>query len=105
MKKISKKEFKELHVNEKISLLRGMVKKDKNDILGILNNIPNIENYTIPLSNHGNLTSNKSGRQRVNIYKADRFIFIEETIDHSKDNWCSRNDKETFNTVYLIKGV
>jgi len=103
MQKITKKEFKNLHSAGKISLLQGMVHKDKNEILEILERIPDIESYTFSFSNHGNLTSDKAGYQSVNIYKTGRFIFIENQIDYSKDNFCSRNDKETFNTVYLME--
>jgi len=102
MEKITKKEFKDLHAAGKISLLQGMVHKDKNEILEILQSMPDIESYARPLSNHGNLTSDRAGNQNIKIYKAGRFIFIENQIDHSKNEYCSRNDTETFNTVYLI---
>ena len=102
MEKITKKDFMELHENKKMKLIQGMIKKPKEEILTVLENTPDIENYLKPLSRYGNLTSDKTGRQTVNIYQHGPFIFVEDTIDNSKNPNCSWNDLEVYNTIYFL---
>jgi len=99
MDTITKKQFIEMHSG--LSLIRGYIRQDKHVILEKLNAITDIESHCyLPISNYGNLTSDKSGYQTVNIFTSGKFIFVETVIDNSKAKYCSRNEIEVLNTVY-----
>jgi len=98
MKKITKKEFKEMHKG--LSLLQGSVFLSKNECLEKLKAVPDIKKYCLPVSNHGNISTDKTGIQTTDIYQHDKFIFVETIIDNSKNPDTSRNNIETFNTIY-----
>jgi hypothetical protein len=93
-----KKEFKAMHKN--LSLLQGMIFCDKERLVKKLNDIPDIKKFCKPVSNYGDIGSDKKGIQKTDIYQDGNFIFVETTIDNSKDNNTSRNSVEKFNTIY-----
>ena len=98
MDKITKKEFKLMHSG--LSLIQGMVFKPKEEMLDILNTVEDIAPYLRPVSNYGEIGSDKTGIQKTDIYQDGPYIFVETTIDNSKDRNTSRMDKQLFNTVY-----
>jgi len=98
MKKITKKEFKSIH--SRLSLIQGMVFLPKDEILEKLNSVNDITPYLKPVSNYGEIGTDRDGIQKTNVWQDGKFIFVETTIDHSKDRNTSRMNKETFNTVY-----
>jgi hypothetical protein len=103
MKKITKKEFIALHKSGKLKLIQGYTQMPKNEILDILNDITDISEYFKPVSNYGNLASDKSGMVTVTIYKHNQFIFVETIVDNSKNPECSWNETEVFNTIYYME--
>ncbi len=98
MKKITKKQFSEIHSG--LLLVRGYIRQDKHAILDKLNAVPDIQTYCTPVSNPGYLASDKNGYTTVNIFESGKFIFIETIIDNSKAAYCSRDEIEVLNTVY-----
>ena len=110
MKRITKKEFKNNYGN--LEICQSMIKKTKEEIaqkiketsINVILQCCKPLKYKMP---YGFLDSDiKSGRDtKVYSYSIAglSFYIIEELIDSSKDNYTSRNDKETYTTVYKIK--
>ena len=104
MKQITKKEFIARHEAGELQLICGMVKKTVKEVEEAIDRVRNnIEQYVIPTSSYGNISTDKNGYQICNIYMSDceNFIFIETLIDNSKSNQCSFNYKEHYVTAYL----
>lgn len=104
MKNISKTQFKALHGSGELQLIQGGIKLKKEDVYKkIKENETKIHEYLKPVSNYGNIESDKSGYQECKIYisECENYIFVEHIIDNSKCNTNSWNDREVFTTAYL----
>lgn len=104
MKKISKKQFKGLHGSGELQLIQGGIKLNKEAVYKkIKEEETKIYEYLKPVSNYGNIESDKIGYQKCNIYisECENYIFVEHIIDNSKCSSNSWNDKEIFTTAYL----
>ena len=102
MEKITKKDFMAMHKTGKLGLIQGLVKKSKDDIFNILDGRSDIQEWAKPVSNFGDLSSDKNGAKTTTIFKKGRFIFVEDIIDNSKNPDCSWNDLEVYNTIYFL---
>jgi hypothetical protein len=100
MEKITKKEFKELYQN--LALLQGMVFLSKEVLIEKLNvtSEETIKQHCKPVSNYGDISTDKEGLQTTNIFQSGPFIFVELIFDLSKDRYTSRNEIEIYNTIY-----
>ena len=91
-KKITKKDFKQLHENKRIRLLQGMVKVDKKDIQEKIDKL----DYNKLLDMSIELSRCNIEGKNINIYQCTNIIYV-ENITNSK--W---HGNQTFNTIYLI---
>jgi len=92
MDKITKKDFKALHDNNKLSLI-GSFEIDKETILNELNKLDKI--YTEPTSRVD--IANVKGYLITNIYQDNKFIFVENNITDKMYG------TSVYNICYLLK--
>ena len=95
MDKLTKKEFKELHSNNKLLLVQACYKHNKEEVKEALNNykgdIKGIKTSKVDIDNYKDIITRE-------VYKDKDFIYLEEVHNASKDNNCSWNDI-TYNTI------
>jgi len=102
MDKMTKKEFKELHANNKIMLLVSAFYMNKETVREKLKLYEkDIDSYAKPVSAVN--VENDKDHVITSIYKDGRFLFVEDIIDNSKSRTCSWNTLETNTIAYLLK--
>ena len=94
MDKITKKEFLNLHKNDKIELIGSFWKHNKRDVKKALENyegiLEPIKTTRVDVANSRSLINN--------VYTDKEFIYLEQLNDASKDENCSWDDV-TVNTI------
>ena len=103
MKKISKKDFMELHKTGKLNLVQSIFNKTKEEVKERIEKHPGklygSKTSRIDLSNNGEIEKITVYFERIN---DQDFYFVESVIDSSKDSSCSWNDIQ-YNTILYVK--
>jgi hypothetical protein len=106
MEKTTKKDFNELHKNNKLLLVAGMLKSNCKKTIQVLSGIDINQLKPIKTTNI-DTGSQKNTGTIITIYKSfiqgKVFYIVETCINNSKNKYVSWNNIEYFSTVYIQK--
>jgi len=101
--KITKKEFKKLHSDNKLLLIAGGVKKDISFILNRLQEVETIpegeKTTTCNVENYRDISTVKIFKS---VIKKSTLFIVQTIIDNSKDEDCSWSSVDEYNTIYSL---
>ena len=104
MTPITKKMFLQMHASGDLRLIVGGIKLTKEEVMAKLETVRhNIEDYVRLVTNYGSISDKKNGSYVVKVWRSscEDFIFVEETVDYSKDPNTLQTEKHVYTTAYL----